>query len=213
VGQLKLGTGETFFFRRDPGGQLLSRKKRSDGARHYYVTDALWSVSMMTDTAGSWANLYEYEPYGAVKSQSIPLTNPFKFAAGHDTGQGGYHFGARQYDPGLGRWAQIDPVDQIGDLTEANRYGYVAGDPVNEVDHTGLQAACSKKRRKGLGGTPGSGCAEAGGPARGRDGGSGAGESDTFALCTAGGVAEFFSRTIGVASFVGRTIYGAGDLR
>jgi hypothetical protein len=34
-------------------------------------------------------------------------------------------------NPGLGRLTQIDPLDQAGYLTEANRYGYVGDDPVN----------------------------------------------------------------------------------
>ena len=122
MGLMQLSGGETFLFRRDPGGQLLGRKKQSDGTRQYYIADALGSVAMMTDSSGSSSNRYEYEPYGSIETQNVPLSNPFKFAGGHDTGQGVYHFGARQYDPGLGRWTRVDPLDQIGDLREGNRY-------------------------------------------------------------------------------------------
>lgn len=41
-------------------------------------------------------------------------------------------FGARYYDPTLGRWTQQDPSGQ-----EANAYAYAGCDPVNKVDPTG----------------------------------------------------------------------------
>jgi RHS repeat-associated protein len=143
VSQINMSSGDVFLFRRDPGGMLLGRKKQSDGARHYYIQDALGSTMMMTNSSGSYENWYEYEPYGSVETQNVPLTNPFKFAGGHDTRHGVYHFGARQYDPGLGRWTQVDPLDQVGDVREANRYGYVGGDPVNVTDPSGTAICVS----------------------------------------------------------------------
>ena len=87
------------------------------------------------------ANSYKYDPYGSMVSSSGTVPNPFKFAGGHDAGQGVYHFGARQYDPGLARWTQQDPLDQIGDLREANRYVYAGADPANSIDPTGTISA------------------------------------------------------------------------
>ena len=46
-------------------------------------------------------------------------------------------FGARDYDPGLGRWTTRDPVGFAGGL---NHYAYVGGDPVNLIDPSGLSA-------------------------------------------------------------------------
>ena len=136
--------GDDMLFRRDPNGQILGRKKLTDGARHYYVSDALGSTVAFTDSAGAVANSYDYEPYGSVKSSTGTLFNPFKFTGGHDTGQGVYHYGARQYDPGLGRWTQQDPLDQSDDLRQANRYMYVGGDPVNRSDPNGMCYACGQ---------------------------------------------------------------------
>ena len=48
-----------------------------------------------------------------------------------------YHFGARFYDPGVGRWTQSDPLDQAGNLVQGNRYAYAGGDPVNMTDLSG----------------------------------------------------------------------------
>ena len=46
------------------------------------------------------------------------------------------HFGARDYDPVIGRWTTPDPLGFAGGDT--NLYGYVLQDPVNLTDSRGL---------------------------------------------------------------------------
>ena len=48
---------------------------------------------------------------------------------------GAYHYKARAYQPGLGRFLQTDPIGYGGG---ANLYAYVGGDPVNFIDSLGL---------------------------------------------------------------------------
>ena len=45
------------------------------------------------------------------------------------------HFGARDYDPVIGRWTTRDPLGFAGGDT--NLYGYVFNDPVNGIDPLG----------------------------------------------------------------------------
>jgi uncharacterized protein RhaS with RHS repeats len=44
-------------------------------------------------------------------------------------------FGARDYDPQLGRWVSKDPILLDGD--GPNLYAYVLNDPVNQIDSSG----------------------------------------------------------------------------
>jgi RHS repeat-associated protein len=60
---------------------------------------------------------------------------PFGFAGGlYDAATGLVRFGARDYDPSVGRWTSKDPVRFAGGM---NIYGYVVNDPVNRLDPTG----------------------------------------------------------------------------
>jgi RHS repeat-associated protein len=67
---------------------------------------------------------------------------PFGFAGGlHDRDTGLVRFGARDYDPVIGRWTAKDPIDFAGG--DANLYGYVGNDPITFVDPLGLAKTCS----------------------------------------------------------------------
>ena len=62
---------------------------------------------------------------------------PFGFAGGmFDRGTGLVHFGAREHDPGVGRWVEKDPVGFGGGL---NLYGYASGRPLDLIDSDGLE--------------------------------------------------------------------------
>ncbi len=61
---------------------------------------------------------------------------PFGFAGGlYDQDTKLFHFGARDYDPEVGRWTSKDPI--LFDGGDTNLYGYVLQDPVNFIDPTG----------------------------------------------------------------------------
>jgi RHS repeat-associated protein len=64
---------------------------------------------------------------------------PFGFAGGmYDADTGLVRFGARDYEPTLGRWVSKDPSQFGGD--GPNLYEYALSDPANYADHTGRTA-------------------------------------------------------------------------
>ncbi|NIP72677.1 MAG: RHS repeat-associated core domain-containing protein, partial [Gammaproteobacteria bacterium] len=62
-------------------------------------------------------------------------------------------FGARDYDPEVGRWTAKDPVGFGGG--DPNLYGYVFSDPVNHGDPLGLNAFAGIPSNQGGQGIPG----------------------------------------------------------
>ena len=119
---------------RDPSGQPVSQ--RTSSAKQFFLNDALGSTIALTDTSGAIVRSYTYDPDGNTTTTGSGATTDLKYAGGHQTGSL-YHFGARYYDPTIGRWTQQDPIQQYADLAQANRYVYVGGDPINAVDPTG----------------------------------------------------------------------------
>jgi len=128
--------GKATFYTRDPGGGLLGQRTSKD--TQYDVLDALGSVVALTDSAGAVVGRYSYEPYGTPTFTGTVPSN-FQFASGYrDPETGLLKFGARYYDPALGRWTQRDPLTgNLIDPRTINRYAYVTDDPINNIDLAG----------------------------------------------------------------------------
>jgi RHS repeat-associated protein len=83
------------------------------------------------------AQRLDYDEYGRVTQNTNPGFQPFGYAGGMvDDATGLTRFGARDYDPVIGRWTAKDPIGFAAG--ETNLYEYVGGDPINSVDATGL---------------------------------------------------------------------------
>ena len=108
------------------------------GQRYRIVTDHLGSPRVVVNAdTGAVAQEIEYDEFGRVTSDTNPGFQPFGFAGGlYDRDTKLVRFGARDYDPETGRFTAKDPIDFAGGDT--NLYSYVAQDPVNLVDPSGL---------------------------------------------------------------------------
>lgn len=110
------------------------------GSRTYrIVADHLGSVRLVVDAAtGEVVQRLDYDAFGQTRLDTNPGFQPFGYAGGLvDEHTDLVHFGARDYDPALGRWTARDPVGFGGG---ANHYAYVGNDPVNNIDPSGLSA-------------------------------------------------------------------------
>jgi len=95
------------------------------------------SIRYVLDMAGAIVQEIEYNEYGMVTSDTNPGFQPLGYNSGlWDSETELVRFGARDYDPSIGRWTTKDPIGFAGGDT--NLYGYVANDPVNWVDPSGL---------------------------------------------------------------------------
>ncbi|MBV8629922.1 MAG: hypothetical protein JOZ83_03295, partial [Silvibacterium sp.] len=109
------------------------------GVTYRIISDQLGSPVMVVNTStGAIVEQISYDEYGNVLSDTNPGFQPFGFAGGlYDQDTKLIRFGARDYDPSIGRWTAKDPILFGGDDTDL--YGYVSNDPVNLLDSTGLE--------------------------------------------------------------------------
>ncbi|MBI4701386.1 MAG: hypothetical protein HY744_09540, partial [Deltaproteobacteria bacterium] len=111
------------------------------------LTDHLGSPRLVVDVAtGEVAQRLDYDEFGNVTLDTNPGFQPLGFAGGlYDTDTGLLPFGARDYDPHVGRWTTTDPlvVTPFG----TNGYAYASGDPVDNSDPLGCDmcAECMAK--------------------------------------------------------------------
>jgi RHS repeat-associated protein len=104
---------------------------------YYYHTDALGSVTELTDAAGAVMQSYRYDAFGSIIQQSGIVQNPFTYTGREfDPETGLYYYRARYYDRIVGRFLSRDP---IGKYTASNLYSYLKNSPPNYVDPRGLQ--------------------------------------------------------------------------
>jgi len=108
-----------------------------NGTTYRVISDHLGSVRMVVDSdTGTVAQEISYDEFGNVLSDSNPGFQPFYYVGGvYDLDTGLVKFGARDYDPEVGRWTSKEPLGFNG---ASNFYVYAGNDPVNFVDVTGL---------------------------------------------------------------------------
>jgi len=103
--------------------------------RRWLMQDQLGSVIAETNSAGAIiGSPNTYDEYGQPGTSN---SGRFQYTGQMWIGEASvYHYKARAYLPGLGRFAQSDPILYAGGM---NLYAYVGNDPVNFRDPLGLQ--------------------------------------------------------------------------
>jgi len=131
------------------GPMVVARKQ--GGTTHWYHSDRLGSIRLMTDAAGAEVRDYDYKPFGSLQASSGTVANERTFT-GHiqDDSTGLLYMLARYHDPKLGRFISPDGViPELDEPQDINRYSYVRNNPVNNIDPTGnapagCDAACMR---------------------------------------------------------------------
>ena len=117
-------------------GRIIKTSTKYD--LRYFVRDYLGSVRAIVNAQGQRLEAIDYMPYGSRWNDPQRLTtdNRFLFNGKEWQPTGDLDvldYGARQYDPELGRWFNPDPAMQF-----LNPYTFCGNDPINYIDEDGL---------------------------------------------------------------------------
>ncbi|MHB1361440.1 MAG: DUF6531 domain-containing protein [Thermoleophilia bacterium] len=96
-------------------------------------------TSAVTDQNGNVTGTYRYDSFGnPIAANSLIDGYTGKWQRDKDTSTGTIRMGAREYDPGLGRFISADPrVGEPTDPLQRNRYPYVGNNPLTRYDLAG----------------------------------------------------------------------------
>ena len=107
---------------------------------HYYLTDHLGTPQRLVRANGAVSWAARYEAFGRAEVVEDQVTNPLRFPGQYYDEETGTHYNFhRDYDPGVGRYLQSDPIGLLGG---GNTYQYAYNNPMKFADPYGLNPMC-----------------------------------------------------------------------
>jgi RHS repeat-associated protein len=133
LAQDQAGVGATYFIY-GPGG-LPVEQINPDGTTLFLHHDQIGSTRTATDATGAAVATWSYDPYGNQAAHTGTIDVPLGYTGQYtDPETGLQYLRARYYDPATGTFLSRDPLN----ASTRSAYGYVYGDPLNNVDPSGL---------------------------------------------------------------------------
>jgi len=126
------------------GGAMRINISGGSNTVYYLLKDHLGSASVVTDSYRVTVGEQRYYPYGETRlTIGTIYTDKLYTGQREMTGVGIYNYGARMYDPKLGRFLSADTiVPNPYNPQDLNRFGYVRNNPLRYVDPTGHMVSC-----------------------------------------------------------------------
>ena len=116
-----------------PTGTLAKRTTiNQETNTFYYHTDWLGSTRVVTDSSKNTVSAVTYHPFGEPNTEEG--SEHFLYTGKEKDSTGLYYYGARYYDPELGRFLTRDPKGGI------NRYSYCLNNPLKNIDPDGCES-------------------------------------------------------------------------
>ena len=134
-------------------GRILASTSGTGSDVWYYTRDHLGSTRLITGANGTVLERSDYYPYGLRMEGGTQATgNRWHFAGKEEQNQipslAWLDFGARMYDPFLGRWTTQDPLAEK--YPALSPYSYCAGNPISFMDDSGADIVIAGKNNSAL---------------------------------------------------------------
>lgn len=112
---------------------------RAQGFVSFYHADHLGGTNAVTSESGAVVDRADYKPFGEFKQHTVPNNEGYYFTDQFSDAESGlYYYGARYYNPNIGRFITADTVVPDYDNSQSlNRYSYVLNNPIKYVDPLG----------------------------------------------------------------------------
>ncbi len=122
-----------------PTGTLAKRTTiNQESNTFYYHTDHLGSTRLVTDSSKNIVTAATYHPFGELSTEEG--SEDYLFCGKEKDSTGLYYYGARYYDPDLGRFMSKDPLPgHFLNPQTLNRYTYCINNPMKYLDPAGLR--------------------------------------------------------------------------
>ena len=155
--------GQATIFHYDLQGKLIAETNESGGtlveyfylgdqplamirpgeAIYYYHNDHLGTPQILTNDSGTVSWKAVYGPFGEAEISGQTVENNIRFPGQYYDQETGLHYNwNRYYDPKTGRYLTPDPIGLDGGI---NLFPYVANNPLNAVDPSGLETRIDPK--------------------------------------------------------------------
>jgi len=126
------------------GSQRIALRRSdyaSDNGLFWLLTDHLGSTAITADSGGTRVAELRYKAWGENRYTYGATPTTYRFTGQRlDESTGLMYYGARYYDPTLGRFVQADTiVPNPGNPQDLNRYAYVRNNPLRYIDPSGHQ--------------------------------------------------------------------------
>ncbi len=119
--------------------QQVGGTVRTGGNTFYLLNDHLTSTAITANSSGVRQTELRYFAYGGTRYDVGGQMTIYRYTGQRvETGTGLYDYGARWYDPAIGRFLVPDSiVPNVGSSQSLNRYAYVNGNPLKYTDPSG----------------------------------------------------------------------------
>jgi RHS repeat-associated protein len=131
-------------------GKIIARKDGRYSGKNmllYYHPDHVGTPNILTNSVGEVVSRIDYFPFGTIRNEKgLPnIAGERRFTGKELDSSGLYYFGARFYDPKIGKFITPDPFNALlrelnmGSSQKLNLFSYVLNNPMKFIDPIGLQ--------------------------------------------------------------------------